>query len=79
MLKLCKNWNKIAFLTRIMLKNGNNEYFLPVKIMFKQTRMAKIVGIDKNFRRVVCISKEKSNTIPLSYFTYDKIMRWNYK
>lgn len=45
--------------------------------MFKQTRMAKIVGIDKNFRRVVCISKEKSNTIPLSYFTYDKIMRWN--
>lgn len=27
MLKLCKNWNKIAFLTRIMLKNGNNEYF----------------------------------------------------
>lgn len=47
--------------------------------MFRQIRIAKVVGIDKNFRGVVCFFKEKSNTIPLSNFTYDKIMRWNDK
>ena len=48
---------------------------LSAKIVFRKIRIAKIVGIDKNFREVVCFSEEKSNTIPLSNFTYDNIMR----
>ena len=75
MLKPCKIWNKIAFSIGMMLKNGNNKHFCLQKIVFRKIRIAKIVGIDKNFREVVCFSEEKSNTIPLSNFTYDNIMR----